>query len=124
MEQIDTYFITCSSDDECFINCESSTGCTNMFLVCNDACYLNCGDYGDATGNGCPSTISRSGIWRPLNSTVNVTTFVIPTQDPTNTSNINSTSAPTELRVTSTLATMSNNRTEYCNDVPTTDSSM
>ena len=61
-----TYLVTCSSGDECIINCLSSTGCTNMILICSDACYLNCGNYSDVNGNDCPSSIT--GTWYPLSS--------------------------------------------------------
>ena len=86
------YNVTCSNGDECFINCESSTGCTKMWLTCNGTCYVNCGDYGDSTGNDCPSTIT--GTWYPLTPTSNPTTMpseyptelpsIIPTVIPTN----------------------------------------
>ena len=61
-----TYYVTCSSEDECFIHCLSNTSCTNMSLTCNGVCYLNCGDYGDTNGYDCLSNIS--GTWFPLSS--------------------------------------------------------
>ena len=76
-----TYSVSCSSGDECFITCQSNTSCTNMILTCYGICYLNCGEYGDTTGRGndCPSTII--GTWYPFNSKLSPTD--IQSQTPT-----------------------------------------
>ena len=99
------YYITCSNGDECIINCLSITGCTNMNLTCNGICYLNCGDYGDVTGNDCPSNIS--GVWYPIN--------LIPTSYPTGKPTLAPTELPTDIGSTgaasSDLATESPNET-------------
>lgn len=60
-----SYNVTCSTGDECYIHCLSSTSCLNMILMCDGICYLNCGDYGYATGNDCPANIF--GTWYPAN---------------------------------------------------------
>ena len=73
----ETYNVTCSTGDECYIHCQSNTGCTNMILTCKGVCYLNCGNYSVANGNDCPSTII--GVWYPLSTSPTM----IPTDHPT-----------------------------------------
>ena len=36
------YEINCTSNDICFINCQSSYACSNLGLVCEGTCYISC----------------------------------------------------------------------------------
>ena len=75
------YNVLCSSGDECFIYCRSSTSCTKMNLVCNGICYLDCGNYSYIYDNNeCPENII--GTW--YGETPNPTQpSYEPTRDPT-----------------------------------------
>ena len=87
----ETYYIICSNDDECIVNCLSNTSCRMMDLICNGICNLNCGKYGDLTGNDCPSNIP--GIWYPLKFIPTSYPTTVPGQYPTQFATSNS---PTE----------------------------
>ena len=96
-----TYNVECSVGDECYIQCKSQTSCTNMALVCNGICYLDCGNYTNVNTNAeyiynqCPTNITGNWTYGKV-STQNPTTFptAIPTADPTFPASM-STSMPT-----------------------------
>ena len=40
----DQYYIICTFNDDCFIDCQSKNACLMLILQCNGACYVRCGD--------------------------------------------------------------------------------
>ena len=73
-----SYSVTCSSGDECFIYCRSNTSCANMILECYGTCYINCKNY-TKSSNQCPNI--DYGVVN--GSTPTQSSTAIPTEFPT-----------------------------------------